>query len=320
MTLPGVTTSETARDTAVAINIRGLQDFGRVNVLIEGARQNFQRSGHNANGVFYIEPEMLKGVDITRGPLRSSTALARSAASRPSACSMPMTFCAAARWRPCAAARATRPTATGMLVQRNRAVKVGNFDILGQSTAAGSATIDDGSGRKLPIPGRDTNSALVKARWRPAPGHQITGTIIDYNSEFIDRPSSTSATRRDSEVHNEQYTLGYTFSRPDTPLLDFSAKVYRMHTNLSQDACPRQHLDFRTRVARCAHLRYRDGRVRRLQHVAVQVRQHQGGLDLRRRRLPRRSVATTDTVLEAANKFTPSGRADGRRRVRAKPR
>ena len=68
MTLPGVTTAETARDSAVAINIRGLQDFGRVNVLIEGARQNFQRSGHNANGVFYIEPEMLKGVDITRGP------------------------------------------------------------------------------------------------------------------------------------------------------------------------------------------------------------------------------------------------------------
>ena len=61
-------TAESALDTAQSINIRGLQDFGRVNVLVDGARQNFQRSGHIANGVYYIEPEMLKGVDITRGP------------------------------------------------------------------------------------------------------------------------------------------------------------------------------------------------------------------------------------------------------------
>ncbi len=67
-TIPGVTTSQTSSDTAQSVNIRGLQDFGRVNVLIEGARQNFQRSGHNANGSFYLEPEMIGSVDVTRGP------------------------------------------------------------------------------------------------------------------------------------------------------------------------------------------------------------------------------------------------------------
>ena len=30
------------------VNVRGLQDFGRVNVLVDGARQNFQREGHSA--------------------------------------------------------------------------------------------------------------------------------------------------------------------------------------------------------------------------------------------------------------------------------
>jgi hemoglobin/transferrin/lactoferrin receptor protein len=44
VTLPGVSTIESATDTALAISIRGLADFGRVNVLIEGARQNFQRT------------------------------------------------------------------------------------------------------------------------------------------------------------------------------------------------------------------------------------------------------------------------------------
>ena len=47
--MPGVSTSENADDPATAINLRGLQDFGRVAVTIDGARQNFQRSGHNAN-------------------------------------------------------------------------------------------------------------------------------------------------------------------------------------------------------------------------------------------------------------------------------
>lgn len=66
--VPGVTTQESQTNPAQAINIRGLQDFGRVNVLIDGARQDFQTSGHSANGVFYLDPELVGGVDITRGP------------------------------------------------------------------------------------------------------------------------------------------------------------------------------------------------------------------------------------------------------------
>ena len=67
--MPGVTTQENQNDPGQAINIRGLQDFGRVNVLVDGARQNFQSTGHGANGVFYLDPELIGGVDITRGPV-----------------------------------------------------------------------------------------------------------------------------------------------------------------------------------------------------------------------------------------------------------
>jgi hemoglobin/transferrin/lactoferrin receptor protein len=38
-------------------------------VLVDGARQDFQRSGHFANGQFYIDPEFLGGVDVVRGPV-----------------------------------------------------------------------------------------------------------------------------------------------------------------------------------------------------------------------------------------------------------
>ncbi len=70
MGMPGVWFQERADDPGTSIVIRGLQDFGRVAVNIDGARQNFQRTGHNSNGIFYIDPEMIGGVDVDlRGPV-----------------------------------------------------------------------------------------------------------------------------------------------------------------------------------------------------------------------------------------------------------
>ncbi len=65
---PGVSFQERGDDPATVINIRGLQDFGRVAVVVDGARQNYQRTGHNANGSFFLDPELIGGVDVVRGP------------------------------------------------------------------------------------------------------------------------------------------------------------------------------------------------------------------------------------------------------------
>src|SRR5882724_9574386 len=66
--VPGVSFQDRGDDPATVINIRGLQDFGRVAVVVDGARQNYQRTGHNANGSFFLDPELVGGVDIVRGP------------------------------------------------------------------------------------------------------------------------------------------------------------------------------------------------------------------------------------------------------------
>lgn len=229
-TIPGVTTQETGRDTATAINIRGLQDFGRVNVLIDGARQNFQRSGHSANGVFYIEPEMIKRVDITRGPtatIYGSGAIGGVAAFETINADDILRDgeYAAVRSRTSYGSNGNEKLASG-----TTAVKVGNFDILGQFTARDSGNYEDGDGNDVTNSADDAKSKLIKARWRPAAGHEITGTVIDLNSDFVDQ---LGAVERDTEVENRQYTLGYTW-RSDNPLIDFSAKIYRNETDLGQ--------------------------------------------------------------------------------------
>ncbi len=59
--MPSVWFSDRPDDPGSSINVRGLQDFGRVTTLVDGAQQDFQRSGHFANGQFYLDPELVGG-------------------------------------------------------------------------------------------------------------------------------------------------------------------------------------------------------------------------------------------------------------------
>lgn len=67
--IPGLTASTTAgAGPGVGVNIRGLEGFGRVNVMVDGARQNFQRSGHGEGSMVFVDPELVGQVDVVRGP------------------------------------------------------------------------------------------------------------------------------------------------------------------------------------------------------------------------------------------------------------
>ncbi len=236
-TLPGVGAQQNNRDTGVAVNIRGLQDFGRVNVLIEGARQNFQRSGHAANGVFYIEPEMIKAVEVTRGP--TSTIYGSGAIGGVVAFELldAEDILEAGEY---AAVRTKGRFATngeGKFGSETGAIRAGNFDVVGQINGNRSDAYDDGNGNEVPDTEQTTTSQFVKARWRPAAGHEITASIINYESEFVDRTEASATSpliQRDSDLDNRQYTLGYTYSKPEDTLVDFDAKIYRTTTNLDQ--------------------------------------------------------------------------------------
>lgn len=235
-TLPNVSTQDKSRDTAQSINIRGLQDFGRVNVLVEGARQNFQKSDHGANGQFYLEPEMLKKVEVTRGP--TATIYGSGAIGGVVAFEL---IDADDILRPgeSMAVRSRTRYATngnGWLESGTGAVRVGNFDVLVQANGRSNDDYEDGAGRVVPYSADDDTSYLGKARWRQN-GHQVIATALQLNSSFVDTtpeiPTPTSSLY-DTDVKNRQYTLGYKFARPDTPLIDFSGNIYRVETELDQ--------------------------------------------------------------------------------------
>lgn len=70
--VPGIAMQSDANRTASSVNIRGLQDFGRVAVIVDGARQNFQRSGHGTQSMFWLDPELVQEADVIRGPVANT--------------------------------------------------------------------------------------------------------------------------------------------------------------------------------------------------------------------------------------------------------
>ncbi|NEU12387.1 TonB-dependent hemoglobin/transferrin/lactoferrin family receptor [Methylobacterium sp. BTF04] len=230
--VPGVTTQENQNDPAQAINIRGLQDFGRVNVLVDGARQDFQTSGHSANGVFYLDPELVGGVDITRGPtatIYGSGAIGGVAAFRTRSIDDILA--------PDETAGAVQKQGFGTNGQKfinstALGARIGTAaDVFGQFVFRNNGPYRDGLGTTVRDTGNELTSGLAKFNVRPADGHEFSGTALLQRFDFANSGTSNAGARFANAVQADTYTLGYRFARPDVPLIDFSIKGYYTTTH-----------------------------------------------------------------------------------------
>ncbi|CAH1659138.1 TonB-dependent hemin, ferrichrome receptor [Hyphomicrobiales bacterium] len=233
--VPGVVAPMAVNDPGQSINIRGMQDFGRVNVLVDGARQNFQISGHGPSGTFYLDPELVGQIDVVRGPV--STIYGSGAIG------------GVASFRTRSIDDLLKPdekfgmeqkvgvgtNGAGFLNSTSGAVRLGtNADLFGQFVYRNTNTYKDGNGDKVSDTGSELVAGLMKFNIRPADGHQISATALRQNYDYTNNGASGSGTRWRNEVETGTYTLGYTFSRPDVPWLDLSVKGYYTETKLQQ--------------------------------------------------------------------------------------
>ncbi len=229
--IPSVSTQTSADDPGTAINMRGLQDFGRVNVLVDGARQNFQKNGHEANGTFYLDTNMLKSVEVTRGP----TATVYGSGAIGGVISF------------------TTIDADDVLQEgatKGGRVKLG-WDTNGPGpTVHGEAAARIGDGADFVIAGtwfkpddyksgdgtevdsaQDLRSGLAKARFRPTDDQEITLSVSRYFNTF---ENGTTTLLRDIDVTVDTLTAGYRYT-PDSDFWDLSAKIYYSGTLSDQE-------------------------------------------------------------------------------------
>jgi hemoglobin/transferrin/lactoferrin receptor protein len=234
--IPGVATQENPNDPATAINIRGLQDFGRVAVTIDGARQNFQRSGHNANGAFFLDPAFVRVIDVTRGPVANiygSGAIGGVVSFE--------TVDPADILKPGERA-AAEIGGSGVFGRQggffgNVIGAVRPNDVVAALAGLSFRSLDpyrDGLGTRIADSGQDLVSGLGKIVVTPGDGQELKlgGQYQIY--DFTNGLGTSTAPRRDNEVTTQTYTARYSFSRPDLPWLNLSVSGYRTKTETDQ--------------------------------------------------------------------------------------
>lgn len=240
--MPSVTTQTSADDPGTAVNVRGMQDFGRVNVMVDGARQNFQRSAHGANGTFYFDQEMFKSVDVTRGPV--STVYGSGAIGGV----VSITTIDAGdvlmndEWVAGRLKTVIDSNGPGFLVHGEAAGRVDEiFDIVAAGTWRDQKNIRDGGGDVVPHTAQDLLSGLLKARVRPGEFQEITASASLYRNDYDSGVSTVRAT----EATVGTYTLGYRWTPDDNRWADLSAKTYYTTTDIEQTDLDGRHAGVR---------------------------------------------------------------------------
>jgi hemoglobin/transferrin/lactoferrin receptor protein len=245
--IPGVAFNERADDPATAISIRGLQDFGRVAVVIDGARQNFQKSGHNANGAFYMEPELLSGLDVVRGPVANvygSGAIGGVASFTTK--DVNDILRPGEKWGILGHGLAGTNLGKGLVSMFGASRPNDNVEIFAGATYRSHANFRAGANGN-PQPGvsanagpdkeiqnsaYDVTTGIAKVTLRPADGHEIKVGGITYHADYVTgQPGSSNFA---TSVQNHIANARWKYYRPDDNLFNWDVNVYWTRTDQDQ--------------------------------------------------------------------------------------
>ncbi|MBY0380530.1 MAG: TonB-dependent hemoglobin/transferrin/lactoferrin family receptor [Xanthobacteraceae bacterium] len=242
--VPGVWFQDRGDDPSTSINIRGLQDFGRVAVVVDGARQNYQRTGHNANGSFFLDPELIGGIDIVRGPaanIYGSGAIGGVASFRTK--DIEDVVRTGERWGVDLSGTVGSNQLSGVGSIFGGIHATPNVDVFGGAVYRNQSNYKDGDGTEIGNTANEATSGLIKTTIRPAEGHEVKLGVVyqgdNYTIGQLNRGATTTAALRalnqgssvyDSHVKNTMATLGWKYSRPDDDLFDWDAKLYGNQT------------------------------------------------------------------------------------------
>lgn len=231
--IPGVEADGLPRASVQQPQIRGLGD-DRVLIQLDGVRQNFN-AGHR--GRFFFEPELLRQMDVLRGPasmLYGSGALGGVIALR--------TLEAEDLIRP--------GRATGFFLSQGYdtnggrwrssaggAFQAGGFDgIVAYARNAGN-NLTDGAGRTIPYTDPTTNTVMARLGWNPLPGMRILAGVIHRDEQqIIPVAANTFDTTNiaDRTLRGTQYALNVAWAPPATRLVDLRASLYRNDISITE--------------------------------------------------------------------------------------
>ncbi|SEJ47231.1 MULTISPECIES: TonB-dependent hemoglobin/transferrin/lactoferrin family receptor [unclassified Variovorax] len=247
--VPGLYTSQGRDNPGVSVNMRGLQDFGRVNVMIDGTRQNFQQSGHGSNGSVYLDPELLGGVDITKGA-SSTVGGAGMIAGIVNFRTLEVDDIVregqtlGARVNATSGTNAYRfagSTALGIKASPDvDVVMVASRKKMGMFEMGQRGSIADNEGLDKVVHGvnrltkQDQSSALLKGTWRLAPGQQVKLSYVGFDAKFGENSDSgveAGGGAMMNHVRSDTLLGNYNWKPAGNPWIDLAASLYYTRTS-----------------------------------------------------------------------------------------
>ncbi|WP_169816626.1 TonB-dependent hemoglobin/transferrin/lactoferrin family receptor [Rhodovibrio salinarum] len=215
-------------------SIRGFSGADVI-VTLDGARQNFN-SGHD--GRFYVDPMLLREVEVLRGPASSlygSGGLGGVIAMRTV---RPDDFLA-----PGETAGVTvgggyqsvnneyRETVTGY------AKPTDDVGVLASVSKLDSGSIELGDGSKLTRSDNDIVSGLVKGDWTFADHHRLEASFQRFQNDAQEPNNGQGAgddNLVDKDITSDTWRLNYAYADPANDLVDLDAIVYYTDTTLEE--------------------------------------------------------------------------------------
>ncbi|MCL6705961.1 TonB-dependent hemoglobin/transferrin/lactoferrin family receptor [Pseudomonas sp. R2.Fl] len=235
------------QNQGVNVNIRGLQDQNRVATSIDGARQNFQRSGHGSTGYAYIDPSMVRAVEVEK----SSTSGAGSAGALAGSVNF-RTLVADDLIRDGERIGFETDATTGTNAYKfagsfATAIRISDdFSVLGAiskkrldryDVGENGGNISTGSVDDPVFLGSDSWSSLLKTEMRPTDDTTLDLSWLRYRTEFAQGTDAASQ----YDVNNVTVdTLTASFGwDPDSELIDLKARLWYNRTVDEEDRSAR---------------------------------------------------------------------------------
>ncbi len=227
---PGTFTRDSPQNPGIAVNIRGVEGSGRVNMMIDGVRQSFRFTGHEAQGFTYVDPALLAGIDVRRG----ATSGAGGAG----------TLAGTANFRTLGVDDVLREgrDVDGFLTlsagsngsqfapSGAAAFRIGDWGIVGAISQRSPGDYRNGADEKVRYTGQDLASGLLKIEYAPGDAHRLTVGGVFYDNDFV-------ANSYTQNIDSTQLSANYAYS-PGGDLIDLRVNAYRSEVTMTYGTSP----------------------------------------------------------------------------------
>lgn len=216
--IPGTFTRQNGSQPGVAVNIRGFEGSGRVNTMIDGVRQNFRFTGHEAQGFTYVDQNLLSDIDVARGAVTGTGGggLAGSVNLRTLGVDdivrpgQQYGVLGRASWG---------SNGVGFQEMIAGGARVNAMGIAAAIGRRDSSNYKDGDGNEQPHTGQAMTSGLVKAEFGLAEDQKLSLGGVFYKNRFF-------ANSNDQNVENKTFSASYSYTPSGNDLIDLRANAY----------------------------------------------------------------------------------------------